>query len=239
MRLRLCSAGAEVFGERCPYCERAVFRCSAWDGSDPHRDLIPGSTRRVRLVGQTLCGRTGGRRQFARAAQLQQRPDRPGRIRGCPTVRASRQGNGIGCGAVEPSGFGRPPVRRCLFELCMDALFCPWWHTRSKPTEEPVAEAELLENFGEFAGRTDQGDRMPALMTKQAPRLSAPPLTVTVALDSASWADPADRSPACGPCGPPPLARPGRSPRPPRSPAAASRLPRCPKDARRPPPPRH
>jgi hypothetical protein len=37
-------------------------------------------------------------------------------------------------------------------------------------TEEPVEEAELLENLGEFPGRTDQGDRMPAPMTKQKAR---------------------------------------------------------------------
>ena len=38
-------------------------------------------------------------------------------------------------------------------------------------TEEPVEEAELLENLGEFPGRTDQGDRMTAPMTKQKARL--------------------------------------------------------------------
>lgn len=32
--------------------------------------------------------------------------------------------------------------------------------------EEPVEEAELLENLGEFPGRSDQGDRVPAPMTK-------------------------------------------------------------------------
>ena len=36
--------------------------------------------------------------------------------------------------------------------------------------EEPVEEAELLENLGEFPGRTDQGDRMPAPMTKRQAR---------------------------------------------------------------------
>jgi hypothetical protein len=38
------------------------------------------------------------------------------------------------------------------------------------PTEEPVEEAKLLENLGEFPGRTDQGDRMPAPMTKSRAR---------------------------------------------------------------------
>src|ERR1700730_11736172 len=38
-------------------------------------------------------------------------------------------------------------------------------------TEEPVEEAELLENLGEFPGRTDQGDRMTAPMTKQKARV--------------------------------------------------------------------
>jgi len=36
--------------------------------------------------------------------------------------------------------------------------------------EEPVEEAELLENLGEFPGRTDQGDRLAAPMTKQRAR---------------------------------------------------------------------
>jgi hypothetical protein len=33
-----------------------------------------------------------------------------------------------------------------------------------------VEEAELLENLGEFPGRTDQGDRMLTPMTKQKAR---------------------------------------------------------------------
>jgi hypothetical protein len=37
-------------------------------------------------------------------------------------------------------------------------------------SEEPVEEAELLENLGEFPGRSDQGDRMPAPMTKARAR---------------------------------------------------------------------
>ncbi len=37
-------------------------------------------------------------------------------------------------------------------------------------TEEPIEEAELVENLGEFPGRTDQGDRLPAPMTKQKAR---------------------------------------------------------------------
>jgi hypothetical protein len=40
-------------------------------------------------------------------------------------------------------------------------------HPEPSATEEPVEEAELLENLGEFPGRTDQGDRMPAPMTKR------------------------------------------------------------------------
>ena len=44
-------------------------------------------------------------------------------------------------------------------------------HPQPGATEEPVEEAELLENLGEFPGRTDQGDRMPAPMTKQKARL--------------------------------------------------------------------
>ena len=39
-------------------------------------------------------------------------------------------------------------------------------HPHPGPTTEPVEEAELLENLGEFPGRTDQGDLMPAPMTK-------------------------------------------------------------------------
>lgn len=39
-------------------------------------------------------------------------------------------------------------------------------HPQPGFTEEPVEEAELLENLGEFPGRTDQGERMPAPMTK-------------------------------------------------------------------------
>jgi hypothetical protein len=44
-------------------------------------------------------------------------------------------------------------------------------HPHPGMTEEPVEEAELLENLGEFPGRTDQGDRMPAPMTKQRARV--------------------------------------------------------------------
>lgn len=39
-------------------------------------------------------------------------------------------------------------------------------HPQPGPTAEPIEEAELLENLGEFPGRTDQGDRLPAPMTK-------------------------------------------------------------------------
>ena len=43
-------------------------------------------------------------------------------------------------------------------------------HPEPAATEQPVEEAELLENLGEFPGRSDQGDRMPAPMTKQKAR---------------------------------------------------------------------
>ena len=43
-------------------------------------------------------------------------------------------------------------------------------HPQPVATEQPVEEAELLENLGEFPGRSDQGDRMPAPMTKQKAR---------------------------------------------------------------------
>jgi hypothetical protein len=43
-------------------------------------------------------------------------------------------------------------------------------HPQPLTTDEPVEEAELLENLGEFPGRTDQGDRMPAPMTKEKAR---------------------------------------------------------------------
>ena len=43
-------------------------------------------------------------------------------------------------------------------------------HPQPSPTAEPVEEAELLENLGEFPGRTDQGDRMLAPMTKSRAR---------------------------------------------------------------------
>jgi len=36
--------------------------------------------------------------------------------------------------------------------------------------EHPIEEAELMENLGEFPGRTDQGDRVTAPMTKQRAR---------------------------------------------------------------------
>ena len=36
--------------------------------------------------------------------------------------------------------------------------------------QEPVEEAELLENLGEFPGRSDQGDRVLAPMTKAKAR---------------------------------------------------------------------
>jgi hypothetical protein len=43
-------------------------------------------------------------------------------------------------------------------------------HPEPSATEEPVEEAELLENLGEVPGRTDQGDRMLAPMTKSRAR---------------------------------------------------------------------
>lgn len=43
-------------------------------------------------------------------------------------------------------------------------------HPQPGATEEPVEEAELLENLGEFPGRTDQGDRVTAPMTKRKAR---------------------------------------------------------------------
>jgi hypothetical protein len=43
-------------------------------------------------------------------------------------------------------------------------------HPQPAPTEEPVEEAELLENLGEFPGRSDQGDRVLAPMTKAQAR---------------------------------------------------------------------
>ena len=43
-------------------------------------------------------------------------------------------------------------------------------HPQPSPTAEPVEEAELLENLGEFPGRTDQGDRMLMPMTKSRAR---------------------------------------------------------------------
>ena len=43
-------------------------------------------------------------------------------------------------------------------------------HTQPEANEEPIEEAELLENLGEFPGRTDQGDRVPAPMTKRKAR---------------------------------------------------------------------
>jgi len=44
-------------------------------------------------------------------------------------------------------------------------------HPEPGPTEEPVEEAELQENLGEFPGRlTDQGDRVSAPMTKKKAR---------------------------------------------------------------------
>jgi hypothetical protein len=43
-------------------------------------------------------------------------------------------------------------------------------HPEPGVTEEPVEEAEMLENLGEFPGRTDQGERMPAPMTRKRAR---------------------------------------------------------------------
>jgi hypothetical protein len=43
-------------------------------------------------------------------------------------------------------------------------------HPQPEANEEPIEEAELLENLGEFPGRTDQGDRVPAPMTKRKAR---------------------------------------------------------------------
>jgi hypothetical protein len=43
-------------------------------------------------------------------------------------------------------------------------------HPHPGGSEEPVEEAELLENLGEFPGRTDQGERISAPMTKKKAR---------------------------------------------------------------------
>ena len=43
-------------------------------------------------------------------------------------------------------------------------------HPHPEGSEEPVEEAELLENLGEFPGRSDQGDRLTAPMTKAKAR---------------------------------------------------------------------
>ena len=43
-------------------------------------------------------------------------------------------------------------------------------HPQPAATNEPVEEAELLENLGEFPGRTDQGERPTAPMTKRIAR---------------------------------------------------------------------
>jgi hypothetical protein len=43
-------------------------------------------------------------------------------------------------------------------------------HPQPGVSLEPVEEAELLENLGEFPGRSDQGDRVSAPMTKQKAR---------------------------------------------------------------------
>lgn len=43
-------------------------------------------------------------------------------------------------------------------------------HPEPGVTEEPVEEAALLENLGEFPGRTDQGERPLAPMTKAKAR---------------------------------------------------------------------
>ena len=43
-------------------------------------------------------------------------------------------------------------------------------HPHPGATEQPVEEAELLENLGEFPGRTDQGDRVAAPMTRKKAR---------------------------------------------------------------------
>ena len=45
--------------------------------------------------------------------------------------------------------------------------------------EDAVEEAELMENLGEFPGRTDQGDRVTTPMNEaEGARLPSPPLTV-------------------------------------------------------------
>ena len=44
-------------------------------------------------------------------------------------------------------------------------------HHGEIPPAEPVEEAEIMENLGEFPGRlTDQGDRLPAPMTRKKAR---------------------------------------------------------------------
>jgi len=42
-------------------------------------------------------------------------------------------------------------------------------HGQMEP-EQPVEEAELMENLGEFPGRSDQGDRRPVPMTRRRAR---------------------------------------------------------------------
>ncbi len=80
-------------------------------------------------------------------------------------------------GRVSPKGAktniwsGRASCRRSSITRVPDCCRTPWWRIRSRlVTDEPVEEAELLENLGEFPGRTDQGDRMLAPMTKQKAR---------------------------------------------------------------------
>ena len=40
-------------------------------------------------------------------------------------------------------------------------------HRGEVAPEQPVEEAELMENLGEFPGRSDQGDRSPVPMTRR------------------------------------------------------------------------
>lgn len=59
------------------------------------------------------------------------------------------------------------------FEDHPDAALLPnpmTQHHGEVEPEQPVEEAELMENLGEFPGRSDQGDRSPVPMTRKRAR---------------------------------------------------------------------
>ena len=88
-------------------------------------------------------------------------------------ARAIRLWREDGCPAGRLDEFLERARELQAFEDHPDAALLPnpmaLHHGEVEP-EQPVEEAELMENLGEFPGRSDQGDRSPVPMTRRRAR---------------------------------------------------------------------